>query len=330
MRDRLIRSLHSALLAAAACACALPVGIAHAGQALVRIELAPGTRVARPEVTLGEIASLSSENLDVLKRLMALPLGPAPRVGEPARLSRADLMRWIRARTGIEAGQVAWEGSETTQLYRASGDIPASQLVATAGDALRAWLGERSARALITPDASVRDVAAPFGQSMLKVRPIPAQAPLARRMLVWVDLWVEGNFVRSIPVGFEVQAFGPAYVAAQDLPAGSRVEAPALAVREIDLAGRAAPLQSAPEGQQLRNALPAGQVLTAKDVQPQAAVTRGDWVALRLRSGGIELESRVEALQGGRVGQLVSVKPGNASAPILARVVGPGQVEVTQ
>jgi len=58
------------------------------------------------------------------------------------------------------------------------------------------------------------------------------------------------------------------------------------------------------------------------------AVQRGEWAALRTGSGAVLLEHRVEVLQDGRVGQRVRVRPGNGSGLLLARVVGPGQLEL--
>lgn len=58
------------------------------------------------------------------------------------------------------------------------------------------------------------------------------------------------------------------------------------------------------------------------------AVLRGQWVALRAAAGAVRLEARAEALQDGRPGQSVRVRPGHGGGTLLARVVGPGQVEV--
>lgn len=302
----------------------------------VRIVLPANVGVARPDVSLGDIALMSTPDLQTLKRLMALPLGPAPRAGEKAQLGRAELTRWIQLRTGLDARHIVWEGASVTELHRASAEIPGARLVAVANEALRAWLAGHTSRADVAVTTVPRDVAVPFGQSSLTARPIPQDAQPARRMAVWVDIWVEDRFIRTVPVGFEVAAYGPAYVADGDMPLGARFDDSALKVREVELTGRALPLLAPPsvataaEPTQLRRPVSAGAALTRQDAEQQAAVTRGDWVALRVRSGAIDMESRVEALQSGRVGQTVSVKPSRATAPILARVVGPGQVEVTQ
>lgn len=321
------------------------------GEALVHIDLSASVGVVRPEVTLGDIAVMSTPDLQVLKRLVAMPLGPAPRAGEKAQLGRTELMHWIHLRTGLNPRQVTWEGAQAAEVHRASAQIPGAQFVATATENLQAWLAAHSSHADISVTAVPRDVAVPLGQSVLKPRPMAQDAPLARRMVVWVDVWVDDRFVRTVPVGFEVAAYGPAYVAAGDMPVGTRLNEQVLSVREVELTGRAAPVLApagtpmgtpmgsaagntrAPvpaEPRQLRRPVPAGAALTRLDVESPPAVARGDWVALRVRSGAIEMEERAEALQNGRIGQTVNVKPAKATSAILARVVGPGQVEITQ
>jgi flagella basal body P-ring formation protein FlgA len=303
----------------------------------VRIALSANVGVGRPDVTLGDIASMSTPELETLKRLMALPLGPAPRAGESAQLRRADLMRWIQQRTGLDARRIVWEGASVTELHRASAEIPGARLTAVANESLRAWLAGHTSRADVAVTAMPRDVAVPFGQTSLAARPIPQDAQPAKRMVVWVDIWVEGRFVRTVPVGFDVAAYGPAYVTDGDMPLGAGFDPSALKAREVELTGRAIPVlapsaavSASGAAKQMRRPVPAGKALTSQDVEDRPAVARGDWVALRVRSGAIEMESRVEALQSGRVGQDVSVRPSKSSDPILARVVAPGKVEVTQ
>lgn len=60
------------------------------------------------------------------------------------------------------------------------------------------------------------------------------------------------------------------------------------------------------------------------------AVARGNLAALRSVSGAIALESRVEVLDDGAVGQDVHVRLPGASESVVARVTAPGRVEVAQ
>lgn len=57
-----------------------------------------------------------------------------------------------------------------------------------------------------------------------------------------------------------------------------------------------------------------------------ALVAKGDWAVLRARSGGIEIEDRVEILQAGALGDVVRVRGSASAASFLAKVTARGQV----
>jgi hypothetical protein len=62
---------------------------------------------------------------------------------------------------------------------------------------------------------------------------------------------------------------------------------------------------------------------------PSALVARGDWVLLRFKSAGVELETRAQVLQDGRAGDAVRVRAWSASEPVYARVISASAVEAT-
>jgi flagella basal body P-ring formation protein FlgA len=173
----------------------------------------------------------------------------------------------------------------------------------------------------------------PAGPIDIEVRPVPRDAVLSRRLTVWVEVWVDGSFVRAVPVGFDMRVFGPAYVATEMLPVGHLLAPSSLTVREVDWSGRTAlPIdsQGAVDGLRLRRPLAAGDTVTRAHVEAAPLVARGDWATLRASQGVVALESRVEVLQDGMSGQSVRVKLPHASSAILARVTGRGTVEVRE
>jgi flagellar basal body P-ring formation protein FlgA len=172
----------------------------------------------------------------------------------------------------------------------------------------------------------------PAGRLEFRARP-PSQADLlAKRLSLWVEIWVDEHLVRTVPVGFELSAFGPAYVAGRSQSAGEILEPSNLEVREVEWSGRdLLPVESSTrQALRLRRPLEAGAVLTRAHVEPAPALTQGAWATLHVRQGLVDLEGRVEVLQDGRTGQMVRVKLPGASASILARVTGPESVEVLQ
>lgn len=348
-----------------ACGALAPAQVkAQAAAARVRLELRPEAQVRQQQVTLGEVANLSSQDLAQLRLLMALPLGTVPRSGEPVTLERESLLRWIRRRSGIEETQIQWQGPAANSVRLAVSVLAGEQIASAARQHLKDQLEARRLRADVDLAQVPDDVNVPGEKLELRARSTLGAADanawtapaLSRRQVVWVDVWSDERFVRTIATSFDVSVFAPGLIASEDLPAGrmidpSRPERSRLLVHDVDWAGRnsvpvaagrvagvAVPATASVRGidgpadgaLRLRRPLAAGQVLTRSDVEAAPLIARGEYATLRTSQGGIALESRVEVLQDGIEGQSVRVKLPSASSSIVARVVGPGIVEVRQ
>lgn len=333
--------LGMATVTGAAAAGAAPMGYPSTRDVPVSIELRPRVQVDGSSVRLGDIAFLTTRDLGTLRKLMAVPIGAAPRAGSPVAVDRDTVMRWVESRGTVQVGDAApslqWSGAGETLIETAAQDLAGEAVVDAARSALLKWLQLRSLHADVQSVSTVRDLLLPAGQPVLRVRPIADQAQPSRRMLVWVDAWVSERFVRTTAVAFEVNAWAQATVATSPMTAGAQVDGVVLRgateTREVDLTaipgGRPARLETADGGsQRLRKPLKPGEVLTDAHLQSTPSVTRGAWAQLLARSGDVSVESRVEVLQDGRPGQFVRVKVPGSSGEVLARVTGPGQVEV--
>ena len=304
--------------------------------AVARIELPAVMEAKRADVVLGDVAQLSSRDLTTLRKLMRLPLGRLPRSGESAHLDRSQLARWVRARTGIDPHAITWSGAEAVDIYLATRELNGEQLVSAARASLQDWLSARSTRSSVELSRVPRDLIVPAGEVKVQVRPIPNAALLARHMSVWVDVWVDDRFIRTVPVSFEVSAYERGYVMDLAEAAGSSLSQVHMQPKEVDLTAlpsKAVLTSLKPEtvaNLRLRRPMAAGETVTRDSVESRPAVVRGDWATLHAVAGAVNLESRVEVLEDGLTGQLVHVKLPNATSPMLARVVGERIVEVKQ
>lgn len=84
----------------------------------VRIVLRSQAEVARPTVSLNDLAELTTSDLTTLRRLMNVPLGNAPQPGKMVSVSSARLQSWVRARLG-GAIPVRWSGAARIEIVRA-------------------------------------------------------------------------------------------------------------------------------------------------------------------------------------------------------------------
>jgi len=272
-----------------ALACLAAALAADAGAATVALRTS--ATLAGDRVTLGDVADVTTESLDDLVRLMALPLGMAPPAHGSRRLERDAVERALRAYAPELAPRVAWDGTREVTLER-SLRIVDGELILAVARAEAGRFGPGALHELRVP----RDLEVPGDAVTLSARPL-AVPPTLSRCLVWVDVEVDGRHARSIPVAFSVE-------------------------RPLAAAHDAGPERAAPSD------APGGPSVPAAPPTPAPGVSRGEWVTLTAGSDAVRLERRVQALQDGRPGDTVRVKAAGAAGVILARVAGQHDVRI--
>lgn len=309
------------------CALAL-AAVSACAESVVSITLQPRAEVGSSAVTLGDIAQLSSPNLAVLERLISLPVGQAPRVGDSVLLTRASLQNWIKTRTRIRAEQIEWRGTASTLVVSSPRELDSRALVHPAQQALSQWVAARATRYKVNPQ-DVHAFAVPPGRVDLKVRPLGDTETVRSRMQVWVEVWVEGKFIRVVPVSFAVEAYGPGLVARAPAQPGQSLAPADFSTVEVSLLGWPVAKAASGEGAvRARTRLPAGAVVAAHQIEPSPAVSRGGSARLLTVNGAVRVESKVDVLQDGATGQIVRVRLASGQGPVTARVIGDGVVEV--
>lgn len=288
-------------------------------------------------VTVGDIAHVSGASKEELQRLSRVPLGRIGSGGAPVVIERARIAHWVCVKTGRCGSELAWSGAEAVEVRSAMREVSRDALVASARQALERALAPLDAELRIGQAAGQRPVKLPPGRLSYSARALPAGTVPGKRMLVWVDVLADGRFVRAVPVQFEVAALAPGWVARVPLAAGTRVTADLFDEGQVDLATATAgaafrrrgdTFVAAGEAWVVRKDLRRGQALTLKNSSPAPLVARGELATLRMTSVPIEMESRVEVLQDGFLGQTVKVKAMQATGVVLATVAGPGLVEM--
>jgi len=282
-------------------------------------------------ISVSDVVAMESLPAGAASQLMHVDLGSAPLPDHSDRRSRMEVERALRS-AGVSA-KVAWSGAQSTHITRVGKPFESRQLVDRAEQIVQsAWDGKAD-EVSITLDGPMNDPLLPLGNVQICPRPAQAERALHRHASIWLDLTVDGQFVRSVQVSLSVNAFRRVWVTKHDLKKGAPPECDALVLQRIDVAevgGAAigAPCESL-TGVLARD-VPAGQPLLAANLRVPAAVATGESVDLEMMAGAFKVESRAIALADGEVGQRIAVKPSSATDSINAEVVAPGVVRVTQ
>ncbi len=91
----------------------------------------------------------------------------------------------------------------------------------------------------------------------------------------------------------------------------------------------AKPLQKIEKSKyQAKNHIKVGKVVSIRNVEPLNLVRRGSMVSVFMYSAGINISFAAKALQNGKLNDIISIKKGNNSKKLKAKVVGYQRVEI--
>jgi len=312
-----MRRLAAFLLPLLAC-CAGPA-VAATVLTLSPTALADGARVTLADVAHGAAPA----------PLAAVDLGAAPLPGYTLRLAKADIARILRSRA--LPYQLAADGPEVVQVERRSQAFDQARVADAAEQALRELARADGTRLDLRLAIALPELALPAGTPALRARAPAVQALRQRYPTVWIDVLVNGAFVRTVPVNFELHAWHPVLVAVRDLAPGAVPACADLQSEEADLTALpGTPVERCADVKgRLTRPLVRGQALARASLNA-AAVGQGETVALQFADGAIALESRATALADGAPGQRIDVRPAGAIQAVRAEVVAPGIVRITE
>lgn len=315
-------------------ASALASAPAIAAAAMVQLTLKADAMVGGARVTLADVATFDDgdqRHHAAGQALAEIDLGAAPRPGYTDRYTRKEIERLVRARS--LGGAVIWRGADAVRVERIAQVFDSSKIADRAEAYLRELFSSDGSRLELQLSAPLPDLSLPAGKLELRPRAMQAAQALHSRVAVWIDVVIDGVFVRSVTVPFNVQAYRPMLVAKRDLPKGTEPQCDALQVRDEDVAALDSPPFPADcklvQGH-LKRTLAVGMPLLKSSLQAPVAVAQGDSVSLQLVAGALLLESRAIATADGEVGERIRVKPSASTETVLAEVIAPGVVKVSE
>lgn len=297
----------------------------------VKIDLRERVILGKENVTLGDIANVSSSDLSALLRVVNLPIGRAPQSGHNVVLERDSLVRWFDRSVRMTGHSVVWGGAIQTVAVTTSQEVTGSKIVDVAKVEMLNWLQSFGDQNIVELIHVPKTVAVPEGDLKLTVRALSKDVMPSPRMNRLVDIYVGGKFIRSVSVSFEVSVFKKAAVATRDLKPGDMILESDIEIKEVQIAGKLSSLtinNVAEHRLRTKFSLRRGDLITMQNAEPLPLAQRGEWATLVVRSGSFEMESQVEVLREGRLGDVIPVKGKNTSGMVMAKIIAEGRLEM--
>lgn len=286
----------------------------------VTITLPPEAEVRGVEIRLGAVADVRGDDPALVHRAREVSLGYAPSPGYRRVLPRWKVERLTAA--ALAGVDVVVDGAETLTVTPAVESVEAERLERAAVEALSArFAGKDAAWRLAEP---LQAVLVPRGERPLEIEVELSDEPAhAGRWSVPVRLIVDGAPYRTIWAAFEVELYERLPVLVTDVPAGAELGPNHIAYQRVKLTRPLGdPIRPEMlEGARAARALPAGAVLSERDIRRAHAVKRGAIVDLEVRRGSITARVRAVAAADGYVGDRIPVTVETSGKTLRARVV---------
>jgi flagella basal body P-ring formation protein FlgA len=304
------------------------LGTAHAA-ADITLVLRERVVVERDHVSLGDVAEVRTEDAELKRILSAVELGGAS-IHSARLYSRTAMTTLLKPH--VDVALIFWDGAHRVSVNRKSDTLGGDVLVSTAREYLSRTLRERDpSLTRLEIDAEVLEaVRVPTGS--VTVTPKSVQGTTrSKRMCVWLDIEVNGEVHKHMPVWMNVSAYKQVHVTARALAAREAVVGADFTLEERDVSGFIGDTLPTPSvaGLRVRRALPAGTVARTGDFEAQPAVARNQEVDVRVTIGSIQLETKAVAEQDGKIGDWIKLRNPSSNESFVARIVQAGLVWVS-
>lgn len=308
------------------------------GQASYANELMPIVISLRAEITvraarltLGDVADIRGEDVgSTLELIRGMELGHAPRPGQIVRLPRHKVAAQLARSIPHIRSRLKWSGTDVVQVRSQGVSYPIERIALRVESFLKHELQYCCERVQIKMLDKPRQLMVHDGNVTIRPR-LGGDGRMHKRMSVWADVYVDGEFFQALPFWFAVEAYQDVVVATRLLPRDYVLQLPDLFVsyRDVTEAG-GTPLHSIDEaiGQRVSELIPAGNVVAKERLRDLAMVSKDQNVAVHVVSGAVDLKVRGIALGDAQLRQRVVVRNPASNESFVGTVVGFGRVEV--
>ncbi|MBZ0152653.1 MAG: flagellar basal body P-ring formation chaperone FlgA [Planctomycetes bacterium] len=312
--------------------CAFAGGGGDDDKGKLELRLKPNVSVRGLDVTVAELCELSPSGGQAVS-IGRLRFGPAPTNGFARNVTRTELVQTLAA-AGVDLTTVKIVGADEAMVQAIVVDVSGQEMLDAAAAALQAQLQLEGGDVEVEAPRNLKLVQAPPGRQSLEMSArVRGNQTGPNGAVVDVDLLVDGQSFRKVPVQFRLQRYRTVLKTVTPIRQGSPLGPDNIAlVREAMDQGSSMWLDrfEQVDGQQASRNLQPGQRLTLGDVAPPALVHRGDIVTVVLTRGRVKVTSRAVANEDAPLGGRVTLTNLESRGLITGVVHGAGLVVVQQ
>ncbi len=295
----------------------------RASEALIGININKSVTVSDPIVVLRDVADIKTSDLGLQSQLANLALVKSPRVGYTKEISRMQIQSRIRENLNVDPKRLVWKGADGVRVEIASQKLASPRLLEKAKGFLHAQLNNNSREVRAKTSRIKQDFSLPLGEITLVPR--MNSEFISKKMCVWVDVFIDNNFYRSVPVWFDMEVLEDVYVAKFGYRERDVVRPENFKLVRTDvtkISGQHVKSESFKKSVLLLKNLSQGEVLLSRNIKNVPAVIEGKILDLEVSEGSVRLRLKAIAERDAEIGEILKVKVVNGTEFVKARVVG--------
>lgn len=276
-------------------------------------------------ITLGDVAEIGGVDRASAESIASVVIGYAPPPGR-SRTVTPEMARMGLLQRGILPAAITMQGGAAITVTRAGQQITAEEISAAVLEALTP-LAEEGVTLTVERVPAVPSL--PRGAVEMEIeRP----ARMERTFFVPVTLRVGTESIK-VSVTMHASRLGTILLAARRLERGMLLTASDFVEKSVDVyeAPRDAVRSSADAiGAVVQRTINANTPLTSAAIEKEAVIRRGDRVQISASIPGLTIQAAGEALDGGRIGQVIRVRNTDSRKIVSGRVTGAGEVMIVE
>lgn len=286
-------------------------------------------RVEQESVRLSDISFLTGGSEMQLKRLGAIVVARSPQPGQ-TRFVGVDYIRIRLKQAGVDTDAMTFKGPEDVRITRRAAALPVQRIQRAVETAIRSRMPWNNEDTTITGISFDETIQLPTGKLSYRIVPNRNEDYLGRTILA-LHLFVDGEPVRKVWVNATISVTAEVVTVIRPLGKHQHIELADLSVKRRDLAGLPSDTVSRIEyalGNRAKRMIYPNTVLQSSMISSPPLVKRGDIVKIVANAGPMTITATGMVKQQGCKGEVVRVLNTDSRRIIMARVTGPGAVEV--
>jgi flagellar basal body P-ring formation protein FlgA len=295
----------------------------------IQLTFKPTVVVDQEEVRLADIASISGDQKAGSLPVEKVVVAKAPLPGQTRFLS-LDYIRIRLKQAGFQTDAMSFNGAQDVQISRNAAILSQDAITHAVEAAIRRQMPWKREAVIISNIHFNDDIKLPTGTLTHRIVPNRDEDYLGRTMLA-LHLFVDGELVKKTWVHADISVMADVVKVVRPLGKHQPIEREDLAVVRADLADLSADTVRRVEealGNQTTQMIYPDTVLKRGMFSLPPLVRRGDIVKIVANAGPMTITATGKVKQKGCKGEMVHVINTDSNRVIIARVIGPGAVEV--